>query len=192
MDQQAQPTRQMTRTQLPIRLHHNAYICADQERTRHFYEDIIGLPLIATWIEAKEFPEFPGRELSYVHTFYGIGDGGALAFFEFADADAAELYRAQGQARFVHIALAVSEATQRDVVERLTTAGMGYREVDHGYCISVYVQDPDGLLVEFTVDPPNIEEINADQLATAHGSLKRWIAGDRRVNNIIRPHAPEG
>ncbi len=40
----------------------NAYVCADQERTRHFYEDIVGLlPLLAAWIEEAEFPEFPGR-----------------------------------------------------------------------------------------------------------------------------------
>jgi len=68
--------------ELPLRLHHNAYVCANQERTRHFYEDIVGLPLVATWIEESEFPEFPGRKVSFAHTFFGIGDGGALAFFE--------------------------------------------------------------------------------------------------------------
>ena len=45
--------------ELPVRLHHNAYVCADQEKTRHFYEDIVGLPLVATWIEQGEFPDFP-------------------------------------------------------------------------------------------------------------------------------------
>ena len=39
---------------LPLRLHHNAYVCADPERTRHFYEDILGLPLLATWIEEAD------------------------------------------------------------------------------------------------------------------------------------------
>ena len=34
--------------QPPTRLHHNAYVCADQEATRHFYEDIVGLPLSGT------------------------------------------------------------------------------------------------------------------------------------------------
>ncbi len=34
---------------IPIRLHHNAYVTRDQEKTRQFYEDIIGLPLVATW-----------------------------------------------------------------------------------------------------------------------------------------------
>ena len=40
---------------LPERLHHHAYVCADQERTRRFYEDVLGLPLIATWIEREEY-----------------------------------------------------------------------------------------------------------------------------------------
>jgi hypothetical protein len=40
---------------LPERLYHHAYVCADQERTRRFYEDVLGLPLIATWIEREEY-----------------------------------------------------------------------------------------------------------------------------------------
>jgi glyoxylase I family protein len=35
----------------PRRLHHAAWVTRDQEATRHFYEDIIGLPLVATWAE---------------------------------------------------------------------------------------------------------------------------------------------
>ena len=34
---------------IPKRLQHNAYVTRDQEATRHFYEDIIGMPLVATW-----------------------------------------------------------------------------------------------------------------------------------------------
>src|SRR5205807_9328228 len=67
---------------LPSRLHHNAYVTRDQEETRQFYEDVIGLPLLATWCESDELF---GKVRTYVHTFYGIGDGGALAFFQFAD-----------------------------------------------------------------------------------------------------------
>ena len=173
---------------LPLRLHHNAYVCADQERTRQFYEDILGLPLVATWIEEAEFPEFPGRRLSYSHTFYGIGDGGALAFFNFADPEAAATYTANKQPLFVHIALAVSEATQDGIKRRVADAGLPVREVDHGYCKSIYVQDPDGLLVEFTSDPPEAGDIANQQRATAHESLRRWQAGDRQVNNTVRPH----
>lgn len=177
-----------TLSELPQRLHHNAYVCANQERTRQFYEDIIGLPLLATWVEEAEFPQFPGKRLSYSHTFYGIGDGGALAFFEFPDPEAAAAFKAQQQPSFIHIALAVSDAAQKEIKQRLTAAGKPVREVDHGYCTSIYVQDPDGLIVEFTADAPDADKIAEHQRATAHETLRRWSAGDRTVNNDIRPH----
>lgn len=173
---------------LPLRLHHNAYVSADQERTRAFYEDVLGLPLLATWIEEAEFPEFPGKRLSYCHTFFGIGDGGALAFFNFADPEAAAKYKARQQSLFVHIALAVTAEAQDELKRRLEKAKLAVRERDHGYCKSIYVQDPDGLLVEFTSDPPDVDAINQHQRATAHEALRRWNAGDRTVNNDIRPH----
>ena len=176
-------------SELPTRLHHNAYVCADQERTRHFYEDIVGLPLVATWIEQGQSPDFPGREISFAHTFFAIGDGGALAFFQFADADVAAKFKAQQQPFYVHLALAASEATLNEIKRRLTAENIPVRERDHGYCKSIYASDPDGLMVEFTADPANATEIDAWQRATAHDSLKRWMAGDRTVNNKFR--APE-
>ena len=39
---------------LPSRLHHTAYVTNDLEATRKFYEDIIGLPLLATWCEKDD------------------------------------------------------------------------------------------------------------------------------------------
>ena len=174
---------------LPTRLHHNAYVCSDQERTRHFYEDIIGLPLVAAWVEQGEFPEFPGRKVSYMHTFFGIGDGGALAFFEFADEDVAAKFKARQQPFFVHLALAASAATQDEIKRRLKAENIPVRERDHGYCKSIYASDPDGLVVEFTSDPSDAGKIDAWQRATAHETLKRWKKGDRTVNNTHRPHA---
>ena len=176
-------------SELPTRLHHNAYVCADQERTRHFYEDIVGLPLVATWVEQGQSPDFPGRQISFAHTFFAIGDGGALAFFQFADADVAAKFKAQQQPFYVHLALAASEATLNEIKRRLTAENIPVRERDHGYCKSIYASDPDGLTVEFTADPANATEIDAWQRATAHDSLKRWMAGDRTVNNKFR--APE-
>ena len=174
--------------ELPMRLHHNAYVCADQERTRHFYEDIVGLPLVATWVEQGQSPDFPGRQISFAHTFFAIGDGGALAFFQFADADVAAKFKAQQQPFYVHIALAVSETTLNEIKGRLTAENIPVRERDHGYCKSIYAADPDGMVVEFTSDPADVARINARQRETAHETLRRWVAGDRQVNNNVRPH----
>jgi catechol 2,3-dioxygenase-like lactoylglutathione lyase family enzyme len=35
----------------PVRLHHNNFYTDDLEATRHFYEDVAGLPLKVFWIE---------------------------------------------------------------------------------------------------------------------------------------------
>src|SRR5690348_6582267 len=70
-----QPSINVNKDQLPQRLHHNARVVKDHERTRQFYQDVIGMPLIATWAEIGQFPDFPERIISYCHTFYGLADG---------------------------------------------------------------------------------------------------------------------
>ncbi len=80
------PSAALRLAELPARLHHYAFVVRDQEVNRQFFEDIIGLPLIATWCESGARPEVQG-EMAYCHTFYGLADGGALAFFQF-DSDA--------------------------------------------------------------------------------------------------------
>ena len=62
---------------LPSRLHHTAYVSKDLEATRHFYEDILGFPLVATWCEQEALF---GKERTYCHCFFGLADGSALAF----------------------------------------------------------------------------------------------------------------
>src|SRR3954471_20740062 len=63
-------------------LHHNAYRCQDSEETRRFYEGFLGLPLAAT-LEITETKT--GRKTDTLHTFYRMGDGSFLAFFEAPD-----------------------------------------------------------------------------------------------------------
>jgi catechol 2,3-dioxygenase-like lactoylglutathione lyase family enzyme len=174
-----------TVAKLPERLHHNAYVCGDQERTRRFYEDILGLPLIATWIERTEME---GRTVNFSHTFYGLADGGALAFFNFQDPQVQARFTPMAQPTFVHIALKVSAATQDEIRGRCEAADVATLTMDHGYCTSLYMTDPDGLRLEFTRDVENADAIDARQRATAHASLARWTAGDTTPNNDVRPH----
>jgi glyoxylase I family protein len=176
-----------TQTKLPIRLHHNAYVTRDQEKTRKFYEEIIGLPLVATWCESDELF---GKMRTYCHTFYSIGDGGALAFFQFEDpSDQHEFGPKMPPTPFHHIALQVDAETQRAIEQRIAAAGLKPPEtyvLEHGYCRSVYVNDPNGLILEFTLDHPRAEQIASDRRADAHRELKRWLAGDHHSNNTYR------
>jgi glyoxylase I family protein len=176
-----------TSSKLPSRLHHTAYVTRDLEATRKFYEELIGLPLVATWCEVDELF---GAERVYCHLFFALGDGGALAFFKFANPQDEALFGPEMPATpFHHIALNVDKETQQGIESRLAAAG--YKEpqtyvLEHGYCRSVYVTDPNGLILEFTLDSPRVQQINSDRRASAHADLERWLAGDHTSNNTYR------
>ncbi|MFD4630151.1 VOC family protein [Streptomyces sp. NPDC058284] len=172
---------------LPLRLHHHAWITDDQEANRRFYEEVIGLPLVATWTEREVLL---GTERVYSHTLYGLADGSALAFFQFADPKDQEEFRTGINSTPVrHIAFKVEAEAQEAMRERVTAAGHAETNahvVDHGYCVSLYITDPNGLILEFAVDHPEAEKIGAERRATAHEDLSRWLAGDHTGNNRWR------
>jgi catechol 2,3-dioxygenase-like lactoylglutathione lyase family enzyme len=176
--------------QLPSRLHHTAYVVKNLEATRHFYEDVLGFPLVATWCEQEELF---GKERTYCHCFFGLADGSALAFFQFANADDQQEFGPELAASpFRHVALNVDEATQAELEKRIKEAGLEATYVlEHGYCRSVYVVDPDGMIVEFTRDAAHADQINAIRAKDAHSELKRWLAGDHTPNNDVRPSTLE-
>jgi glyoxylase I family protein len=175
---------------LPSRLHHTAYTSKDLEATRHFYEDIIGLPLVATWCEKDELF---GKERVYCHCFFGLADGGALAFFQFANKEDEALFSpAVPPSPFHHIALNVDTETQAGIEKRLQDAGYEapkFYVLEHGYCRSIYAEDPNGMICEFTCDHPDAARINAENRRQAHSELKRWLAGDHHNNNPFRSEA---
>jgi glyoxylase I family protein len=162
----------------PRRLHHAAWATRNQEATRQFYEDVVGLPMTACWSEKTP----TGRE--YCHTFFEIGDGGAVVFFQWADQDENRIeLKSPG-----HLALECDAVTQQRIKGSLEAAGYETELKDHGYCVSLYVFDPNNLRVEFTIDHPDVVQINTDYQSDAHGNLKRWLSGDHQVNNDIRNH----
>ena len=173
---------------LPSRLHHNAYVVRDHEVNRRFFEDLLGIPLVATWCEKNYSAELQ-REIEFCHTFFGMADGSALAFFQFADPELYAMTQAERPARigrYDHIAFKAEVVTYDELKRRLEAAGEKYRETNHGYCKSIYVSSPDGLIVEFTQDPEDVGEIDAARRADAHTELARWLSGDRRTNNELR------
>ena len=174
-------------SKLPSRLHHTAYVSKNLEATRAFYEDVLGIPLVATWCETDFLF---GKDRTYCHLFFGLGDGSALAFFQFADAEDQALFGPELPASpFRHIALNVDKDTQAELEARIAKAGLQPPQtytLEHGYCRSVYVEDPDGMIVEFTCDDPRAAAGDARRRANAHAELKRWLAGDHTTNNDFR------
>jgi glyoxylase I family protein len=159
------------------RMHHHAWVTSDSEATRAFYENIIGLPLVATWTEGSD-----GEE--YCHTLFGLGDGGAIAFFQFADKEYSEQSAPPvAFSPYRHIALKVDPASQADIRTRAESAGVDTITMDHGFCKSLYLDDPNGLVLEFTVDHPEVDKIDALNKESAHRELARWLSGDHASNN---------
>jgi glyoxylase I family protein len=174
-------------SKLPSRLHHTAYVTKDLEATRHFYEDILGIPLAATWCETDFLF---GKDRTYCHCFFELGDGSALAFFQFADAEDQAMFDPDlAPSPFRHIALNVDEATQAELEVRIKKAGLQPPQtytLEHGYCRSIYVEDPNGMIVEFTCDDPRASIGEAERRGRAHAELARWLAGDHTSNNDFR------
>jgi len=167
------------------RLHHAGYVTTDMERTRRFYEETIGLPLVATYCETAELF---GAQREYCHCFFGLEDGSALAFFQFANqSDHDEFKLKETQSPFFHTAFECSRETLEAIHARLDAAGLAGKAMvlDHGYCRSLYLDDPNGMHLEFTADS-DAADLASPVYAEAHAELARWLAGDRTPNNALR------
>jgi len=152
-------------------LHHNAYRCRDSEETRRFYEDFLGLRLAGTLpIEETK----TGRTTHVLHTFYQLGDGSYLAFFEAPDMP----FDFKEQHDFdLHIALEVDRETLQSMFEkgkalRVHTRGI----IDHGFIHSIYFRDPNGYVIELTAKT----SVHASEMDPAKNDarkkLDRWQA----------------
>lgn len=150
-------------------LHHNAYRCRDSEQTRKFYEDFLGLPL-AEAFEIKETKS--GRKTSVLHSFYRMGDGSYLAFFEVPDMP----FDFKEQHDFdLHIALEVNEATLQSMLAKGKAARLHTRGIsDHGFLHSIYFRDPNGYVIELTAKTPDHDPAMERAKANARAKLDRW------------------
>jgi len=148
-------------------LHHAAYRCRDSAETRAFYEDFLGLEL-AHVLPINQTKT--GREATVLHTFFRMGDGSFIAFFE----DPSRPFDFKPQHDFdLHIALAVDEATLLNQQQKALDLGMEVRGIsDHGFIRSVYFRDPNGYVVELCV----IDESLDGKAAQAQALLKQWQA----------------
>ena len=157
-------------------LHHNAYRCRDSEQTRAFYEDFLGLPLSGT-LEIKETKS--GRPTETLHTFYRLGDGSYLAFFEAPDMP----FEFKTQHDYdLHIALEVDAQTLNDMLARGKAAGVETRGISHhGFIDSIYFRDPNGYVIELTAKRPGHDQAMDPAVNGARAKLDRWSATRRQA-----------
>lgn len=163
------------RAQNPLRrIDHIGLGCRDAEATRHFYEDILGLPLVLAIVLDDPYPG--GASLPYCHFFFEIGSGTFLAFFDHPGAFKADDFRARS-GFFHHIAI---EVIQDEIVQkfrrRLEVAGIETRYTDHGVYHSLYFTDPNGHNLEITCKPPSNAEFTGKSRKVARAIFDDWVA----------------
>lgn len=157
---------------IPVKsLHHYAYRCRDAEETRHFYEDILGLPLVVT-VYHDNVPS-TGEYHPYFHIFFQMADGSCIAFFDLLDGKRC-VPDPDTPAWVNHLALNVDsrerllEMKQRLQENNIEVLGV----IDHGIFDSIYFFDPNGIRLELTfqtASPEHMTQLAAD----AHEALKK-------------------
>ena len=155
-------------------LHHYAYRAKDAEETRHFYEDILGLPLFHI-IQSDIVPS-TGEYCPYTHFFFRLKDGSFIAFFDLGD-DQAALPSANTPLWVNHISFRVNtELELQDMKARLEADGIKVLGItDHHIFKSIYFFDPNGLRLELTAqlaDDVRMQKESAD----VHARLAEWTA----------------
>ena len=126
-------------------VNHLAMATGDMEKTIRFWRDLLGMRLVAGL----------GRE-GYRHYFFEISPTDMIAFFEWPDVAPIEEKDhgrpVTGPFAFDHVSFGVE--TQDDLwnlKHRLHGADIMVSEViDHGFILSIYAFDPNGIPVEFS------------------------------------------
>lgn len=153
-------------------LHHFAYRCRDAEETRHFYEDLLGLPLYH--IIQSDYVPSTGEYCPYTHFFFRLRDGSFIAFFDLGD-DVKPAPSPNTPAWVNHIAFRVdSVQALEDTKARLQAHGIEVLGVtDHHIFKSIYFFDPNGIRLELAAQVADAGQMARESQA-AHARLAAW------------------
>ena len=175
--------------------HHYAYRAKDAEETRHFYEDILGLPLYHI-IQSDHVPS-TGEYCPYTHFFFRLQDGSFIAFFDLGD-DEAALPSPNTPLWVNHISFRVdSQQALQDMKARLETYGIEVIGItDHHIFHSIYFFDPNGVRLELTAQLADEFQM-LQESKTAHARLNEWTTRkqqwrkDRAAGKAAEPLKPQ-
>ncbi|MFN3257148.1 MAG: VOC family protein [Ilumatobacter sp.] len=121
-------------------VHHQALISSDVEQTIEFYQGLLGFPLTKLF----QNRDYEGS----THFFFDIGNGNALAFFDFPGLGLTEYAEVLGGHH--HLAISVPRDNWLVLKQRLADAGIPTFEAGD---TSIYFAGPDGERIEIISDP---------------------------------------
>jgi glyoxylase I family protein len=169
--------------EMVARLHHHAIRTDDMEKTRVFYEEILEMPMVSALKEMID--PTTGAETPYLHCFFEMKDGSAIAFFQFLGRNPAP--KTPQDIFDHHLAVSVPNFDDlQKIKDRLEAKGYPTAGIDHGFCYSLYVRDPNGMALELVGDPENELEINEAYARTAHEEYHGWLNQEYQANNEER------
>lgn len=119
---------------------HLALICSDLEATVRFYTEILGMRLTKI-MQNRDEP-------TSTHIFLDMGGGNQLAFFDFPEKGPARTIRGVGSMH--HVALKAQPEQLRMILTTLKEKQVPHSLHGSAESGSVYVRDPDDILVEVT------------------------------------------
>jgi len=144
--------------------HHVAIATKDLEATHRFYTEAMGFELAK--VEAAPTPESGWAR----HLFYDTGDGEMLAVWDLhvpsLDGFRTEISTGLGLPPWVnHIAFNSPDLEDLDLrLKRWIDQDLECVRIDHGWCTSIYTNDPNGITVEFC---SSTRELTVDDRAEA-------------------------
>jgi glyoxalase family protein len=169
-------------------MHHITAISSEIERTHDFFSGLLGMRRV------KMTSNFDDPDSA--HWYWGVDDGrpGTLITY-FGRSAAKERRMRMGAGQTHHFALAVpDEETQLACRDRLIKAGVRVTQVlDRVYFKSIYMNDPDGHIVELATLGPGFAVDEDPALLGTQLKLPPWLERDReRIERNLRPiSAPE-
>jgi catechol 2,3-dioxygenase-like lactoylglutathione lyase family enzyme len=119
---------------------HLALICSDLEATTRFYTEVLGMRLTKV-VTNRDEP-------TSTHIFLDMGGGNQLAFFDFPEKGPARTVRGVGSMH--HVALKATPEKFQTILTTLKEKNVRYSLHGTEQAGSVYVRDPDDILVEVT------------------------------------------
>ncbi|MCW2957222.1 MAG: glyoxalase [Solirubrobacterales bacterium] len=166
-------------------VHHITLVGADRQTSIDFWEGVVGMPFI---FEQPNLDN-PGES----HLYFDPGDGRLITIFTSEDRTPDGRRTPTDPGCVHHLALAISQATFAQAVERLDERGVTHSGVkDRGFMDSIYFKDPLGLLIElasYRFEPP-AGHTHADVLLAAH--RLRVERGDYNIDRVHLADAIEG